>query len=218
MFKSYDLKERVNSLTRFNTLQEKSALLVDDDEPISKIVSELTTVKSYNENEAKLFLYKLREISVEDNLEMLVTCPHCNIMNQEYIDINKFYNLDVKKYYKDVELPFGFFDSPEDVINNTKLTDSLSLKEYNDIEKLIHDQNNEIFNDVSSICRSCKKEIIITFDIKSNFSKSTLKSIYTDYINISMYTNNGVKDIDSLYPFEREIYINLIEDKINTKE
>ena len=205
--------DRLNQLKRFNTLQEKNALLVEDTEPVSSILKELTDLTPINELEAQAFLLKLREISVGDEIELIVTCPHCNTMNNPFFPIEKCFNK-IPLKFKGKKIPYGLFTTPETIIN----TDNLSLKDYSKLEKLLKEQNNNLLKlRHGFMCRKCNQKIFIDIDPRKVFSKSTLTKIYDDYVKISMFTHNGKQDIDLLYPFERELYQTLIEAELAPK-
>lgn len=217
-----DLEQKLNKLKRFNTLQEKNALLVEDEKPIYDVVSELTDQIPENELEANMFLLKLREISVSDTIDMIITCPHCGALNDNSISLENFININSPKIFKDssgksIKLPIGCFNSVEDIINN-KEAERLTLKEYNEIEKLLIEQNNDFLGEAVVSCRICKKDMKVEINPRINFSKSSLSSIFQEYVDISIFSNNGKLDIDSLYPFEREIFVSLIKDKINSED
>ena len=49
---------------------------------------------------------------------------------------------------------------------------------------------------------------------KDTISKSTTTKIFKEYLDISYYTNNSKLDIDSMYPFEREVTLSLLAEKL----
>jgi len=208
------LPNKLDGLTRFNSRQEKDALLVDDDKPLSDIVKVLTDVTPLNETEAGIILLQLRANSVTDLVEYIVTCSECNAMSDFNISISEFINLKSEFYIHTEEgeflLPIGVFESASEVINSLYL-DVCSIKTIKHIEQVIEEQNKFILNNVTRECKKCSNKIEFELDPRENFSKSTTSSIYQDYVDITLHTNNGFNDIDNLYPFEREIVISLVE-------
>ncbi len=206
------LENRINSLKKFTTFQEKNALFIDDHISILDVVKELTDIIPINELEAEIFLLKLREISVSDIIEVVVICPECDAPNPAEIKIPDIINIQ-PTYFKEEIIPCGIFNNINEILSDD-VAESLSLKDYNKLEALILDQNDNIFKDSITKCRKCQAEISVIFDPRDIFTKSTAGGIYQEYIDISTYTNNGKLDIDSLYPYEREMFISLISEKL----
>ncbi len=203
------LKNRLNELKKFSSKQEIAGLLVEDDESILEIVKELTNISPVNEEEAVMFLLKLREISVDDTMESIISCTHCNTMNQLQLEMSEFINYDTKFTFNDNVLPKGIFKTASDIINNRDL-DKLSFKEYGELDEIIKKQNASFFVDTNRVCRKCKKNIPISIDPRKSFSKSNLTNVYKEYTTLMMMTNNGKLDIDSMYPFERALFLSII--------
>ena len=211
------LTKKLSKLAKFSTQQEKMGLLVDTDKPLSDILNELSPVVAINENEAKIMLFKLREISVSDIAEFMITCGSCKAMTEYQVPVNEFIDLTGNFYIDDKLLPKGYFNSIEDIINTTDI-DNLSLKLYNEIEDKIKEQNRAIFPEVTRNCRKCENTIELDFSIREHFSKSTPAGIYQDYVDISIFSHNGKLDIDSMWPFEREIFVSLFKDYQNKSQ
>ncbi len=208
------LRDRLESLVRITTEIEKEALMIDDEAPILELVASMTDVVPINNLEAEAFLVKIREISAGDSPEYMITCPECQAMNNLFITIDEFFDFDTPYQLNGIDMPIGLFTSIEEIINNTEL-ENISIKDYNELETLILQQNSKIFKTYTTKpCRKCNRSLTVEIDPRVFFSKSTLADIYQDYINISMFTHNGKRDIDTLYPFEREIYNNIISDRM----
>jgi len=212
------LEDRLSRLEKIITRQEKEALLVDDEEPIEDIVKILTDIVPINHFEAEAFLIKIREISGGDIIEYIQTCPHCEVMNDIQITTSELIDLKVPSKFKDFTVPIGLFTELDSIINNKDM-DEMTIGEYTALERFVRDRNDKILKRyIDRVCRKCTGTFTIQVEPRDIFSKSTLSSIYKDYVNISMFTNNGSLDIDSLYPFEREIYNNLIQEKMQTED
>jgi hypothetical protein len=207
------LQMRLNSLKRFKTKQELNALLVSDDDPVETLLAELTDIVPINEAEAYAFLLKLREISGGEDIEFIITCPNCTTMNNPRLPIEVCFVFD-DYIWNDQVLPKGMFTSPDSIINSTEL-DNISLRDYNKLTEILYEQaDNMLKLTHKTPCRKCRQHLDIFVDPRKVFSKTNLSGIYQDYINISMFSHNGKLDIDELYPFEREIFQSLIEEKM----
>ena len=187
-------------------------LLVDDNKPFAAVLKELSDIEPLNETEAELMLFKLREISVSDIAEFMITCGQCQAMTEYNVEIEEFFDLGETFTVAGEVLPKGYFENIEEIINTNIDLDEIPLKIYNDIESVIKKQNNSIFPIVTRHCRKCNNPIELELDIRTNFSKSTPAGIYQDYVDISIFSHNGKLDIDSMWPFEREIFVSLIKD------
>ncbi len=198
-------------VTPYTTKEEKQILLLDDDATYEDILSVVSDIEPLNELEAVALLFKYRESSVSDLIEVTKECPHCNFINPCNIEISEFFDMD---YQSALDIPQGIFFEVEDIIN-TKIADNLVIKDYNKIRDAIIEQSKNIFNPlVKRECKKCLKTFELSVNPRSIMSKSTASNIFREYIDISYYTANGKLDIDSMYPYEREIYLNIIKDRL----
>ena len=63
-------KKRLDSLERYTTKQEKEFLLLEDDVSFTDMLKTLSPIEPINEYEAIAFLFKLREISLSNIIEI----------------------------------------------------------------------------------------------------------------------------------------------------
>ncbi len=201
-------QDRLDNLKRYTTKQEKEFLLLEDDVPLIDKLKTLTDTKPLNELDAMALMFKLREISVSNIIEIQQEC-HCGSVNAYNIDTNDFFNFDFED-----GIPLGVFESINDIIN-TKITDKLILKEYNKIQEKIVKNAQKVFSPVvKKQCKKCKDELEVMVNPNQIISKSSPASIYQDYLSLSYYSNFSKLDTDSMYPFEREIFLKLLSEKI----
>lgn len=201
--------DRINSLKRYTSKQELDALLVEDDKPIFDILEALSDIKAINELDAFALIFKLRESSVSDLIELTKPCQKCNFMNIYNIEIDEFFDLD---FERDNDIPLGLFTSLDDIIN-TKTQDDLILKDYLKLREEVMKNTEQLFKPyVKRTCQKCRTEEEIYVHPKHIISKSNASAIFKEYTDISYYSNNGKLDIDAMYPFHREIVISLINE------
>ena len=162
-------------------------------------------------------IYKMREISVSEIFSVNEKCFKCGLPQTLDLDIRniitnrKKNTLDIKDNYK------KFFES--DIKDYTDLDiDEMDLDEY---EKFLQEVQDNIctFNYIRKVkCLKCGEELSINLrNIKlcvSSFSNETLKSIYTTYSDLVYHAHYTKLDVDSMYPYEREIYKGLLLDKM----
>ena len=203
------LNDRFKKLKKYTSSQELEVLLLEDNATPIEVLSILSNIKTTNETEAMAFIFKLREISVSDLIEITKSCSECNYMNVHNIEIDEFFNLDIN-----TELPLGIFSEPEDIIN-TKTANKLILKEYIKIKKELEENTSKVFKlSVKRVCQRCKEQEEIYINPISIISKSSQISIFKEYVDISFYSNITKLDVDSMFPFQREITLNLLTEKL----
>ena len=207
----------LKTLQKYNSKQEREALLADTIEEIYYILLENTKNKypdvNYSEfvDKAEIVLFKLGEISVGDVQERMITCPFCEYQDIKQIDTAACFAS--KDTFKG-EFPFGFLDmnSFDDILNE------LTIKEYENLENEIKYHNNKMFSpSVSLVCKKCNSNLKINLEYEQIISKSSLKNIYKEYLELTIHTNNTFDSLDNLFPFEREFYLKLLEEKIKDK-
>ena len=206
----------------YNTEKEKDLLIMssfeiyDIDEILRVLGLDTELLSNLSDNEKKVLLYKFREISVGDELNVKFKCDKCKHPNESSIQLNNLIiqnnNLDssIKILDKEVndETLHEFIDLNQEEIDN------LDIDEYeNLIDKVKNNQVNYNFSKECK-CLHCKKpNLFYIGDIKyiiESLSEDTLMSIYRTYNDMCMFGNYTKRDIDSLYPFERTIMIGLI--------
>ena len=205
----------------YDTEKEKDLLtmssfeIYDIDEILRVLGLEYSELEKLSENEKKVLLYKFREISVGDEINVKFKCTSCKAPNETSIsctDLVQTNHLDPDIKILDEEVTDDniseFLYIEQDEIDN------LDLDEY---EKLLDriKRNQVKYNFVKKCsCLKCKSENSFYIgDIKyiiESLSEDTLMSMYRTYNDMCMFGNYNKRDIDSLYPFERTILIGLI--------
>ena len=215
---TYKYSGKVFRISPFNTLQEKDLLLLgtigdsnlDDALEICNIEEE--TIKSLTEDEKVAMLYKLREISVGDDLNLKFTCKHCNSGNENTLNIGEIVqssNLSSKHIidqFKD--LTDDNFQDFVDVI-----IDDLDIDEYESLLKEAKEGVTKFNFKKPIVCQKCGKENFVRINdpkfVIDNMSEDSVMSIYQIYNDLTFFGKYTKQDIDSLYPFERTILISL---------
>ena len=185
-------------------------------------LAKLLGVNPQNEFEAMAFIFKVREISVSDIIEVSNTCDKCKRQDIHGVNIISMFFQGEKDIDKSV--PIGLFSSIEDLedLEDLELSqyniNNLSINEYNQMESVLFDNNIKIFNPaVTLICRKCGNEYETALKAVDIVSKSTISNIYEQYLDISYHSHMTKLDTDSMLPFEREIFVGLIQKKEDEK-
>jgi hypothetical protein len=220
------LQNKLKKLPRYCTSQEKEVLLIDESEStyadyLDILLPNLPeNLKPINEIEEMLYLIYLRSNSVSDIISGIVECPSCKQLNDYNIETDDMINLEYNysDTFDDFEdnFPIGVFTCINQIINK-KEQNKIIVKDYNKIQSKIQEQNEKIFNIHRNIkCRKCSENIDIVINPKMILSKLSLVGIYEEYMLLSYYSHNSKLDIDSMYPFERELIIGLLKKKIES--
>ncbi len=219
----FNLNNKQLLIEPYNTEKEKDLLIMSSfgiyeiDEVLRVLGISEDIMKLLSENEKKVLLYKFREISVGDEINIKFKCSECKHPNESSIIISDLVtNPDIKSKYNIKQL-----DKPVND-DNLHLFIDLSIEELMDLDI---DEYEELIEEVKSnqvtykftqscTCIKCKKPNLFSIgDIKyiiESLSEDTLMSMYKTYNDMSIFGNYTKRDIDSLYPFERTILIGLI--------
>ena len=222
-------------LTAYKVKTERDLLLTasSDDTTYSKDLNDLnldiylrilepyidSNINIYNlYPEEKLFLlYRLRATSVSDQLSLNTRCD-CGCSFKSNIDLGKIaelHNIDTIKYpdLKDVYSP-DLSDIYKDSYLESNIMDCDS-----ELDAYL-EANTTKFNFIKTVkCYTCKKEIEIDLTnpeiYKNIFSENPIGEFYKSLTRLSFlgkFTIDGI--LNDLYPFEREIFISLINAEV----
>lgn len=205
----------------YDTEKEKDLLIMSSfeiyniDEILRVLGLEYSELEKLSENEKKVLLYKFREISVGDEINVKFKCTYCKAPNETSISCTDL----IQNNHLDPDIKILDDEVTDDNIREflyieQEEIDNLDLDEY---EKLLDriKRNQVKYNFVKKCsCLKCKSENSFYIgDIKyiiESLSEDTLMSMYRTYNDMCMFGNYNKRDIDSLYPFERTILIGLI--------
>lgn len=206
-------------LCPFNTSQEKELLLLGTigesniDNALSICNVDDNIISSLSENEKIAMLYKFREISVGDEINLQFKCKHCGSGNENSLSIlniiesSNITNPKIKDAFK--------------VLTNNNFNEFVNI----DIDDLDVDEYDQIYEEVKNtitkfnyikpiICQKCGETNYTRIDTPSfvvdNLSDDSLISLYQTYNDLIFFGHYTKQDIDSLYPFERTILISLL--------
>jgi hypothetical protein len=216
-------KKRLEKIPRYRTKEEKFALLLEDDtEPeifFDTLFPEID-FKPINKIETMAFILKGREISVSDEISLVLPCEKCKAVNDVKIDLEEV--IDVTNYNPICDepplenLPIGIFESVFEMLDDDEL-DKLTIKQTNMLNDLVLHNTSKIFNVMQHFtCRiqSCQEKNDVPINPIGFISKVSLSGVYTEIFNLAYYTSTTYSDIETLYPIERNIYINMAKKEV----
>lgn len=200
----------------YRTFQEKEILLNTSFENFNlddalEILNFKTEYK-LNNIEKKVILYKFREISLGDEIQVKFVCDKCKkaqegvLFATDFIIEAKRDDSDIKKLNKKVN-----DENINEFIDFN--ADDLEIDKYDELLQRIKDNQIHFnFNKIAK-CLYCQEEKI--FDISPSkylieiLSDDSLMSLYQTYSYLIFNGYYSKKDIDSMYPFERTIFVGL---------
>lgn len=208
----------------YNTFKEKELLLlssfeVDDIGTVFDILG-FEHSDELSEDEQRVLLYKYREISLGDEIQVKFKCDNCKKANETSITANNFIVLPkrndkfVKKIAKEVT-----DDNLQEFVDIGMDVDDLDVSDFEELKQKVKD-NQLQFNFIKECsCIHCgtKKR----YDLSSIkyiieiMSDDTLMTLYKTYNAMIFFGHYSKEDIDKMYPFERSIFIGLLN---KTKE
>ena len=224
MFVYYPLIDK--PLKPYTTAQEKDILLtIEDNAPGDKLFKDILDMLGVDTSnlspvEIKAVLYKLREISVGESIEVTLTCPHChtpmsvdvpitNILRQRTLE-----HPEIKDLHR---LP----KDETDFLTNFVTNDEMPLQTYEYLYQ--HVSETQTLLDFNSKCKclACKQEILVNLDrpkfIAKMLSEDSLISLYKTYDALIFHGHWAKSDIDNLLPFERGIFLNLLQEALEKR-
>jgi ribosomal protein S27E len=207
-----EYKEYLESAPRYYTFQEKEFLIsiLETKDPI--ILASKLELKPKNNLEAIAMIFQARKKSVSEIIELQVKCPSCSSIDFHNVDIDTLFFKDIDKI--DESINCGLYDD----IGDLEDIDDLPIDEINKYEDKIYNNNKCIFDpNIYVTCKSCGKPFISFIDYTTIVSKYPIKNIYQQYLDMVQFTNMNKLDVDNMPPFEREIFMSLIQEREDKK-
>lgn len=214
---AFNIGSKTFLIEPYRTYQEKDILLlssfeVDDIERVLDVLN-FKTEYELTEQEKKVILYKHREISIGDDINIKFKCKECGQGNEAVITASNFitdsilHDSDVKKINKVVldENLHEFVDID---------VDELDILDFDILKKRVQENQIQIDFIKKTKCLKCKEEHL--FDIGQSkyiievMSEDELMSLYKTYSSMIYFGHFTKDDIDNMYPFERSVFVGLL--------
>ena len=214
--KSYEkYKEFLENVPFYTSLKEKNSVIFTLDSKVTPAkIARTLGLNPKTEMEALAMIFQSRKKSVGETIEIRKQCPNCEHFDFYVIEIDKLFFNENKEHFDDA--PYVLIDAFTDLelFEDIPNLDDLSLSEMNELEEKISKNSKFIFDlETSLICNKCGNKMKIFLDYKQILSKFTIKNIYEQYLDITQFSNMNKKDVDDMYPFEREIFMGLIQER-----
>jgi DNA-directed RNA polymerase subunit M/transcription elongation factor TFIIS len=212
-------KEFLEKAPLYNSLEEKNSIIFSLDPNFSiNEIAETLGISGRTEREKLALIFQSRKRSVGETIEIRKKCSKCEHNDFYIIEIDKLFFNEEKEHFDDAPYILIDYFTDLELFENIPNIDDLSLKEIEELEEKISKNTKFIFDLETSIkCRKCGNEMKIIIDYKQILSKFTIKNIYEQYLDITQFSNMNKKDVDEMYPFEREIFMGLIQERQDKK-
>jgi len=212
-------------LKPYNTVTERDILLYTagdyDFESLMEILKPYITMKgpvtyeNLSHVEKLNILLELRNGSVGEAFPFIKKCSKCEKSYEtevQFTDVIKEGNL---RDFKGFKLHEAFSTDYNDYVDFD--IDELDVDIYDELTKYI-DDNKTKFNFIASTkCDYCRHTNYIEITEKQlieNLSEDTLAGFYQSITNLVYHGKFSKLDIDSMLPFERSLYITLVNEEI----
>lgn len=222
MIVPFVLGEKEYRISAYNTSQEKEILLlasfgVYDLKKVFNILN-FSDYEGLSEDEMKVILYRHREISLGDEIDVRFKCDNCGQGNDTVLTASGFV-IPGKRNDSDIKKLLKKFDEEKMQEYVDFDVDDLDIDEYEKLRQRIIDNQMKIDFTRSANCMKCgTKKLFNIGDTKyivDILSDDNLMSLYKAYNFLNFFGNYSKTDIDGMYPFERNIFIGLLK---KTKE
>lgn len=216
-------------LKPYNTLQEKNLLLYasNPDDILEELRDNYRFIsgnEKLTDSEKIVLIWKLREISVGETIAVKYKCQHCSKVQEADLDITgNITEGNLQKNFKGFKITEVFSKDPEEYVDSKErfLLDELETHDYDELIQHIKENSvkfNFIKEDKCIHCQGLNKFDVSTDErILQHVSELDLASIYRIISELVFHGNYSKIDCDSMLPFEREIYIGLLNKQIENK-
>ncbi len=220
-----EITYKVKILTIKNEL---NFLLYYSDAPINDLFNELVVSTPKMENFSKweqLYILLLVRInSVGGQVTYQSACPDCKKVNEHSIDLEQDTDFDVEEHiyeFDNLKIKIKLGEITECVFNGNVVPidvgiDSLILKDSIVINKALSKKVLE--SKKVNQCMFCQAKMVYTIDLENEMtsliSDKDISSLYKNMADLVYDANVPINDFKSLTIFEADLFINMINAKI----
>jgi hypothetical protein len=207
------------SINPYNTAIEKDLLIMESFEnydlkdALQVLGLSKEEVQDLTLDEQMALMFKFRAVSVGEEMNVKYKCRHCEKPNETTVSIED----NIKKSKSDIKVEQLFKKVTEDNLHEFVPdidVDELTIDEFDELLKKVEKAAVGFDFVKESICMHCHKPNHISFEnpekILSYMSEDSLVSLYQTYNDLTFFGKYSKADIDSMIPFERTIFIGLL--------
>lgn len=179
--------------------------------------------------EKRIILLKCRELSVGDDISFNFHCKKCNNLSNTIAKVDNFFtnradDESEPMRFKDFMIQESFIDMDGDNLTNyirnfngseidEEFLDNMDTIQYEDIFDEVKNNTLKFQKDIFGFCSTCGNKVPIHLGdnfIVENMSEDSISSMYKTYSDLIYFGNYTKQDIDSLVPFERTIFVGML--------
>jgi len=215
----YEYSGKTFEISPYNTAQEKELLLLsmisepNIDNALEICGTSKEIIDSLSEFEKVALLYKYREISIGDDINLKFTCKHCGNGNENALNISNIVrSSNIKNELINDQFKEVTEDNFQDFISSD--VEELDIDEYEDLLEETKQSCTTFDFRRPIICQKCTEKNYVRINkpefVIDNLSEDSVMSLYQTYNDMTFFGKYTKQDVDTLYPFERTILISLL--------
>lgn len=223
MYIPFEIGDKKFLLKPYTTKQEKEILLLssfDVNDPMRVIdlldIKTDVNINELSQDELKVLLYQFRTISLGDEIDVKFECPNCGQVNESSIEGCNFIMPSIRNDDDVIKLPIELTDENlhEFLLSDIDV-DELDIEEFEELKERV--KMNQIRFDFVKHCKCIKCKSEKSYDLSDIkyiievMSDDTLMTLYKTYNYMVFFGHYTKEDIDSMLPFERSIFVGLLQ-------
>jgi len=213
--------------------------LISTLESLNDCFKEDLRIEELNIDEVKFLLLSLRSLAIGEECNIKNQCPHCKQAFDSTIDIG---GMLINSTSKESSIKLGDFlfnfketfndnemiDYISDIIHEEKsiinrediniIIENLSFEDYDKLEEFIKSSRTKFNFKYTGKCPYCNEPIIFNFGttefILRSMSEDSFVSFYKTISDIVYFGKYSKLDVDSMFPFERNILSGMLQKTI----
>jgi len=210
--KAYDTNTEKNILLFSLTNENKS---IDD---IFEILEDNVVYEGkLTQDEKRLILLTLRKMSVDDIFNLIVKCTSCGRKFEATVEFNDILVKGELKDYMGFKLIDNIGDFEDCVVGDV---DDLDTDDYDKLKDYVNKNRTRINIVDECKCPYCNEKNKVTLEdneIINTLSEENIENIYKTISYLVFFGKYSKSDIDKMLPFERNIYLGLLDKELEKK-
>lgn len=216
----YQIGDKKFVLKPYNTRKEKEILWIQaDDKPDDEKLSDILELCGINPSGLSLdeklaLVYKLRTLSLGDDITLKYACSQCHLHTDGVGNIGEIV-VNPTKTDKRFKNPNRIWNPKEAILWFSDEVLDEDLDTFDELCKIAPEYGTQFNYEIEVKCLMCgKKRKVNLRDPKlciDLLSDTTIKSLYEQYLFLTIYSHNTIKDVDKMLPFERKFYSQMLD-------
>ena len=221
MLKILKYSDRYIRLKPYKTKDERDIILYTSDKydfdevlkMLDKYIESNIPLSEMSYTEKFNILLQLKNISVGETFSLICNCNECNKKYEEdsyFIDTIE--NTGIIPDFNDIVFKKEYHENINDYVDFDM--DELDVNDYDIIQEHIDKYRTKFNFKFKTTCPFCNNESTLELTEKTlieNLSDDTIGNFYKVISSMVYFGNYTLTDINEMYPFERSIYLGLLD-------